>query len=108
MKYRSQLVRAMECIACTHEHVTQASPTEEHHLNLGGKAGQKRRGDNFSIPLCGWHHRGEPPDDMNASMATFVFGPSLARSSKLFRKSYGTDDQLLALTNAQIERISDL
>ncbi len=103
MSKRSPLIRNMECIACQIEGCRQPMPTEEHHLNLGGKAGQKRRGEEFSIPLCAWHHRGEPPKNMDAGEAAYYFGPSLARSSKLFRFTYGSDDHLLALTNLKLE-----
>lgn len=103
MSARSPLVRAMPCIACEIEGVQQPSPTEEHHLNLGGKAGQKRLGDEYSIPLCGHHHRGEPPGEITASQALYIFGPSLARNSKLFRATYGTDQELLARVNARLD-----
>lgn len=103
MSARSPLIRAMPCIACEIERQTQPNRTTEHHLNLGGMAGQKRRGDEYSVPLCEWHHQGYPPGDMTASDATFVYGPSLPRSSKRFRQTYGSDDYLLELTNQRLE-----
>lgn len=102
MSARSPLVRALPCIACEQEQVLQPSRTTEHHLNLGGKAGQKRLGDNYSVPLCEWHHQGYPPGEITASQATFLFGPSLARNSKMFRQTYGTDAELLAKTNERL------
>ena len=104
MSARSPLVRALPCLACEKEGVEQPLPTEEHHLNLDGHAGQERLGDDYSVPLCKWHHRGDPPEKMTASKATFEYGPSLARSSKLFRAAYGYDDELLAATNERIEK----
>jgi hypothetical protein len=71
-------------------------PAEIHHLNLGGKAGQARRGDEATIPLSPWHHRGEPLPGYTATQMREQFGPSLARQSKAFRERYGTDDELLA------------
>ena len=44
MSKRSERIRAMECIACEIEGCKQFTRTKEHHLNLGGMAGQKRRG----------------------------------------------------------------
>lgn len=103
---RSKLVKMLPCIACEQEGVQQPSPTEAHHLNLGGKAGQKRLGDDFQIPLCAWHHRGEPPRNVTTSESTYTFGPSLARDSKMFRFTYGQDSQLLALTIEKLRRIA--
>jgi hypothetical protein len=80
----------------------QCGPTQEHHLNLGGNAGQKRRGDEFSIPLGPWHHVGEPPRGMTKADAAIKFGPSLALQSRQFRAAYGSDDELLAVTNAKL------
>jgi hypothetical protein len=48
MSSRSVLIRALPCIACTIESCVQPNPTEEHHLNFDGKAGQKRRGEEYS------------------------------------------------------------
>jgi hypothetical protein len=92
-------VKALPCIACQIEGCHQHTPTEAHHLNLGGKAGQKRRGDDYTIPLCTWHHRGDPPEGVTASDAAYYLGPSLQRSSKRFRETYGTDDELLERTS---------
>jgi hypothetical protein len=106
MSARSPLVRSLPCIACQLEQVaTQCGPSEEHHLNAGGHAGQKRLGDSYSISLGPWHHRGVPPNGMTASEATFIYGPSLARSSKLFRTTYGSDLELLAKTNELLEAL---
>jgi hypothetical protein len=74
---------------------------EIHHLNGGGHHGQKRRGDEYTIPLGPWHHRGIG----NAADLTKRGGPSWAKGSKPFRKVYGTDAELLALVNELIEPI---
>jgi hypothetical protein len=81
---------------------------EIHHLNLGGRAGQKRRGDEFTIPLCTWHHRGEPFNHFTVTRMREAFGPSLARTSKAFREAFGTDDELLAKTNDLIFQLDNL
>lgn len=52
MSERSALVRQLPCVACSIYATGQHSRTEVHHLNLDGHAGQVRRGDDFSIPLC--------------------------------------------------------
>lgn len=102
MSKRSPLILALPCIACIIEDCEQPNRTEEHHLNLGGNAGQKRRGDEFSIPLCGWHHRAEPIHDLSKSQMTSACGPSLASNSKDFRAAYGSDDSLLDIANDMV------
>jgi hypothetical protein len=74
---------------------------EIHHQNLGAHAGQKRLGDEFTIPLCTWHHRGIPRL-MNSKDARKILGPSLARESKAFRRRFGSDRKLLRITNSQL------
>lgn len=103
MSDRDALILALPCIACTIENATQPNRTESHHLNLGGLAGQKRRGEAYTIPLCQYHHRGVIPSHLTPGSCEFHFGPSLARRSKRFRNSYGTDDELLAKTNQMLE-----
>lgn len=102
MSARTPLIHALPCVACVMQNCIQPNRSEEHHLNLDGHAGQKRRGDEYSIPLCGWHHRGEAPIHVTKSGAGLIYGPSLALTSRLFRQRYGSDDALLARTNAQI------
>ena len=102
-KERMSLVKMMPCIACTIEGVVSVcGPTECHHLNFDGKAGQKRRGDWFTIPLGRYHHQGIPKDGMNAMQAEMHYGPSLKLKSKRFRERYGSDDELLAMVNKRL------
>jgi hypothetical protein len=101
---RSLLVRQLECLPCEIEQVAQPFATESHHLNAGGHAGQKRRGDAYQIPCCGWHHRALLLPGMSRDTMTHAYGPSLATDSRQFRFSYGSDDQLLALTNERLKR----
>jgi hypothetical protein len=104
MNARSLLVRQLECLPCSIEGVPQPFHTEAHHLNSFGLAGQKRRGDAFQIPCCGWHHRGQLLPGIGIDAMTHKYGPSLATDSRQFRHCYGDDNSLLTLTNAQLER----
>ncbi len=88
----------MGCIACWLLDESFSYP-QIHHLNLGGKAGQKRRGHAFTIPLCEWHHVGRIRDGWTSIEMTEKYGPSLAKQSRGFRTYFGTDDQILALVN---------
>jgi hypothetical protein len=105
MSAHSLQVKRLCCIACEIEDVNQPNPTEAHHLNEGGHAGQKRRGDEFQIPLCQWHHRAVRPVGMNRDTMTHLYGPSLALDSKQFRFAYGDDDSLLALTQHKLAQL---
>lgn len=105
MSARSLKVKSLPCIACKLYGVYyQPFPTQEHHLNFDGKAGQKRRGDEFSIPLCEWHHVGRTDNRFSQKAATALYGPSLKLQSRAFRTAFGSDDELLERTNTLLER----
>jgi hypothetical protein len=95
---RWERFREIGCISCRkagrHNFNTQV-----HHLNLDGKAGQKRLGHDATIPLCPWCHCALPPNGKTRKWALEFMGPSLALSSKAFRARYGTDEELLDFTN---------
>lgn len=92
-------VKALPCVACLiddrfSEQIV-CGQTEVHHL----LSGNKRRGHMAVIPLGAWHHRGEPLDGRSAKAMRALFGPSLARQSKLFHAWFGSDAELLARVN---------
>jgi hypothetical protein len=95
------------CVACRLDGRRNFN-TQAHHLNEHGRAGQKRRGDAFTIPLCPWHHQGLPPNGKDSKWATEHMGPSLAKQSKAFRERYGNDDSLLAYTNDRLMNLDRL
>jgi len=76
---------------------------EIHHLNAGGLHGGKRLGDDMTIPLCGWHHRGVCFQHWTKNNMTWCYGPSWAGGSKPFRAVYGSDAELLARANRKLE-----
>lgn len=88
------------CLPCRQRR--RYSPCQVHHLNEDGKAGAKRRGDEFTIGLCPWHHVGEPVAGLSADECRRVIGPSLKHESSEFREEFGSDDVLLAKQNALI------
>lgn len=79
-------------------------PCEIHHMTLGGKHGQKRRGHDFTIGLNPWSHRGEAFGGMSSDTCLKLFGPSYAREPRRFRQEIGSDDYLLDLQNTLIEQ----
>lgn len=95
-------IKAIGCIACLLTGIRIQTIPEVHHLNAGGYHGAKRRGHDFTIGLCGWHHQGNPPFGMALAGALNVLGPSHKRHKMAFRIQYGTDDQLLETQNKLI------
>ena len=85
-------IKDIGCIACLRNGVTVAC--EIHHLTIGGKHGQKRRGHDFSIGLCSFCHRGVGED---------TGYPSYALQPRKFREVFGDDDALLAEQNRLID-----
>lgn len=97
-------IRAIGCIACIKGSDRGFGRTEVHHLLVGGKHGQKRRGHAFTIGLCGWHHQGTRPQGMHERDGRRVYGPSFKLHARAFREVYGQDDELLAYQNTLIAR----
>lgn len=97
---RFQYIYQIGCICC--RKLGYYRQCQIHHLNLGGMAGQKRRGDLFTIGLCPWHHVGEYPNGYTEAAMDMRFGPSLKLHSKRFRKVFGNDDALLVYQDEQI------
>jgi len=106
-EHRFRRLKEMGCIASWIDGRPNV-PAEIHHLNLGGKAEQARRGDEFTIPLSTWHHRGEPLPGYTAIQMYEQFGPSLARHSREFRAHYGDDDSLLTKVNDLIRQMDEI
>lgn len=93
-------LKELGCICC--RKLGWYCAPEIHHLNLDGKAGQKRRGDEYTIPLCRWHHQGVVFVAWSLTEMRNKFGPSLKLASRAFRARFGTDDQLLNEVNRLI------
>lgn len=77
-------------------------PCDVHHLNFGGKHGGRRRGDEFTIGLNPYTHRGVPFNGWSLDQCRKLFGPSYAREPRRFREVFGSDDELLAEQNQLI------
>ena len=96
---RARFLRIQEfgCIVCwRHLGITRAA--EIHHLTVGGKHGQKRRGHDYTIGLCSWHRRGVNAFGSQA-LGAQTYGPSYALEPRQFRERFGRDDVLLAYQN---------
>lgn len=88
------------CLAC--RKLGYFNSCQVHHLNMDGKAGQKRRGDLQTVGLCPWHHVGEPIRSMTTAECRERLGPSLKLESRDFRAQFGSDDELLEEENRLI------
>lgn len=95
-KARYDKLSRMGCIAC--RKWLLVSRGEIHHTR-----GRTRRGANkLTIPLCPYHHRGEPAPGLTVKKTAVHLGPSLALDKKAFIEEFGTEQQLLDEVNALI------
>lgn len=100
---RLDRIHAMQCPACEQEEIPQPSPTEAHHIvDKGTRA--LSGGHDATIPLCGWHHRAEPAEGVTMREMHQTYGPSLAAHKREFKATYGTERELLALTDERLKQ----
>lgn len=100
---REERARVIGCLCCyLNEQAGLArapSRDTKQHCNLGGLHGAPNLGERHTFIACAWHHLGELPEGWTTSAATACWGPSLAKGTKPFRARYGTDAELIALTD---------
>lgn len=107
MTPRDRTIRftALRDMGCLIAHIRGIGyvPCEIHHLLTTGLHGNgKRRGDEATIALNPYSHRGIRFDGWTLAECRRMFGPSYALEPVAFRATFGTDDDLLALENARI------
>lgn len=91
---RDFAIREIGCIVCLHRGCGFMT-AEKHHLLTTGKHGTgKRRGEQFTVGLCSYHHRG-------IGTPTAERGPSYAREPRAFRALY-PDEWLLDQQNKRL------
>jgi hypothetical protein len=101
LERRFRRIRELGCLPC--RRMGWYAIPDVHHLNEGGHAGHKRRGDECTVGLCPWHHRGKLPYAFLADEVREILGPSLALEPNKFREQFGSDDALLAWENELIQ-----
>jgi hypothetical protein len=88
------------CIAC-YVWASQGHMPQEHIATVSAwdhkKSGNIRRGHSKGFANCDWHHQEIVPDGWTHARMRKHYGPSLMDGSKLFARTYGTDDELIAL-----------
>lgn len=73
-------------------------PAQVNHLLNGYRIGHMA-----SVPECPWHHVGECLIGLDARTMRKTLGPSRKLHKKQFRKIFGTDEELLAITNSYVQ-----
>lgn len=91
------ITREVGCIPCRMQ-FGRYIEAECNHLLEG-----YRLGHDSTVPECQWHHQGIALIGIDSRAMRHCFGPSRKLHKKAFRKRYGTDAQLLALTNEYVE-----
>lgn len=97
---RFRWIREVGCVACRMR-MRGWQCAEVHHLTVTGQHGGKRRGHDFTVGLCPYHHRGAL-NGMSTVQAREELGPSLALEPRAFRELFGRDDRLLELQDEWI------
>lgn len=103
---RQDRARELGCICCLMLGLPpdqHCGAIEIHHQNLDGKAGQKQLGQDFTIALGAYHHRGRPLPGRTIQQMEWIYDASLALASKQFRRTFGLDSQLLTYQNQRLE-----
>lgn len=90
----------MACLVAGRDGLCATELGNDYHHTLSGG---RRRGHMHGFGLCLWHHRGVPIEGALPAYMRFYHGPSLMDGSKIFRETYGTDDELIELQTITIE-----
>lgn len=100
---REERARRIGCVCCylNEQRGMARAPSYDtkQHCNIGGKHGAPNRGERFTYIACAWHHLGEPPAGLQARSAVILYGPSFYHQARVFRATYGSDDELIELTD---------
>ena len=91
--------REIGCICCRrlgHKN----NRVEVHHL----VEGKRRLGDDHTIPLCAYHHRGTRPIGLHIENAETIFKKSRhGHGRRAFEECWGPEKDLLTFTNELLD-----
>lgn len=96
---RFRKLKELGCVACRLDGTDRDSVEPDIHHMLSGN---KRIGHMATVPLCKFHHVGEAYDGVPESWFLENVGPSWHRHRRAFRARYGSDAELIAITNELI------
>lgn len=90
------ITREVGCICCRMK-FGRYLPAQANHLLNGCRIGHSN-----VTPECPWHHMGECFVGTDARAMRKAFGPSRKLHKKAFAKQFGSDAELLSLTNKYV------
>jgi hypothetical protein len=99
---RLDAISKMVCVACSIAGQRQPNRTEVHHLVDRGSR-RLSGGHDATIGLCGWHHRGAIPPRPKMQLAR---APSMALQKRAFVERYGTERDMLAITDRKLLEVN--
>lgn len=80
--------------------IISGSPEYDVHHIVDGV----RLGNQYTIPLHPWYHRGVPFNGYSQAKMEKEFGPSLAKSKEQFIDKFGSEMELLKRVNGMLEQ----
>ena len=92
---RLAAVSSLPCLPCLIDGYPSVPATVQHVVEA-----RKRLGDFFTYPSCPWHHQAGM--NGNVEKLTATYGPSLALDRREFATRYGSERQLVAITDALV------
>ncbi len=94
---RFDALRKLGCIACLIGLDRYSQPDIHHIVDNGYR--KHSGGNQATIPLCPYHHRGIPAEGCDYRYMREIYGPSLRLESREFHRIYGTERYLLGYVN---------
>lgn len=98
---RWRVMQELGCVCCCLDQRTGV-PSDIHHVLSGGR----RISHSHSLALCSYHHRSVKPSDTLLTDKQFkeMYGPALDANPKEFQQRYGTQQELLEIQEALIQK----
>lgn len=110
---RFRALNELGCIVTLVYFNTHGTPGDIHHV-LNQETGRRYDDEHeHTICLTPWYHRGQPPSNrfgtqLSIATAERSFGPSMALNRPAFVARFGTDVELLEMTNALLQRLASV
>lgn len=99
---RWQDLQSIGCVVCVLNGILE-TPGDVHHLLSGGK----RISHSHTIVLHPWYHRGVT-DGRGLDEYVELYGPSLALDKRGFERTFGTERELLEISNELLQKYREV
>ena len=101
---RGEIMYEIGCLPCAIDGWNGSLATIQHTLEGGQRPDDEHQ---KTYPSCPWHHQGIKPSDFRGPIvhAERKYGPSLSRNSRAFAKRYGTEKQLVLITDGMVRMV---